>query len=473
MIRFEQGTSKIIPALAESWDVSRDGLQYTFNLRKGVSFHEVKDFKPSRELNADDVIFSFNRVLDKNHPFHKVSGGNYLFFSYSGLADMIKNVEKIDDYKVRFNLNEKSAVFLVSMAMPFAAVLSKEYGDQLLEKGTPEVIDQTPVGTGPFIVTDYRKGSLIRYKVNQNFWKKPSSLDGMIFSITPEPSVRFQKLRRKECDLIPFPLPSDYEAIESHEDLNLVRADFHNLGYLAMNVEKPPLDNLKVRKAIRHALNKSLYIDAIYLGNARPAKGPIPLKMWSYFGGIKDYEYSVKKAQELLKEAGFENGFEIELWTLPVSRPYNPNGKKMGELMKEDLEKIGIKVKLVSYDWATYLKKSEQGEHELIQMGWTSDNGDPDNFLVALLSCRSVESGGNLSRWCHPEFNKLVTDAAQTLSKNRRSRLYRRAQKIFGDETPWVPLVHSYGFRGASKRVQGYVLPPFGSESFYSISLKK
>lgn len=472
LVQFKRGTSVIEPALAESWEVSKDGLNYTFKLRKGVSFHTIKGFTPTRNFNADDVIFSFERALNKNHPYNKVSGGNYMYFSAMGVDALVKKVVKVDDYTVRFELQEQSAVFLANLAMDFASILSKEYADQALKNKTPEVIDQKPSGTGPFVLVDYKKDSLIRYKTNKKYFKKPSSLEGMIFSITPDASVRMQKLKRGECHLTAPPLPSDYSIIDQHKKLKLIKADVFNVAYLAMNVEKPPLDKLEVRQAIRHALNRDLYVQAIYLGNAQSAKGPVPPKMWSYNKRIKDYEYNVKKAKALLKKAGFEKGFEIDLWYMPVSRPYNPDGQKMGELMKEDLEKVGIKVKLLTYDWTTYLKKSEAGEHSLVQIGWTSDNGDPDNFLGTLLGCRSVQSGTNLARWCHKEYDELIVRGIQSVDQKARTRLYKKAQTIFAQESPWVPLVHTYGFRGASKKVKGYILAPLGSESFYSVSLE-
>ena len=473
LLDFKRGSSEIVPALAKSWKVSKDGLTYTFNLRENVSFHETKDFKPTRNFNADDVMFSFKRVLDKNHPYHKINGGNYMYFSAMGLDVLIKNVEKVDDYTIRFEIKEQSATFLISLAMQFAAVLSAEYADQLMKNKTPELLDKNPVGTGPFILTDYKQDSLIRYAVNKKYFQKPSELDGLVFSITPEPAVRFQKLKRGECHLISFPLPSDYKAIEQHKDLQLIKADVFNLAYLAMNVQKPPLDKVEVRQAIRHALNRSLYIDAIYMGHAQKAKGPLPPGMWSYYSRIKDYEYSVEKAKKLLKSAGLEKGFDIDLWTLPVSRPYNPNGKKMGELMKSDLAKVGINARLVSYDWATYLKKVEKGEHQLVQIGWTSDNGDPDNFLGTLLGCSAVSSGSNIAKWCYKPYDQLIVKASKLLSKRKRTRLYIKAQKIFEKQSPWVPLVHTYGFRGASKKVKGYILAPLGGESFYSVRLSK
>ena len=471
LVEFKRGTSVIQPALAESWEVSKDGLRYTFYLRKKVSFHTTKNFTPSRYMNADDVVFSFKRFFDPVHPFHKVSGGNYMYFYAMGLDKILQDVVKVDDYTVRFDLREVNATFLISLAMQFAVVLSKEYGDQLLRMKHLDEIDHQPVGTGPFILTQYKKDSLIRYKTNKRYFKKPSSLNGMIFSITPDSSVRFQKLKRGECHLISFPSPSDYKAIASHKKLNLIKSSVYNVAYLGMNVRKPPLNKKLVRQAIRYALNRSLYIKAIYLGNAQLARGPIPPLMWSYNKDVKNYEHDVLKARQLMTRAGYKNGFDIELWVLPVSRPYNPDGKKMGELMKEDLAQIGIRARLVHYDWVTYLKKTEDAEHELVQMGWTNDNGDPDNFLGTLLSCTSIDSGTNLAQWCDPAFSNFVKQGSLTLDQKKRTRFYKKAQEIFAEESPWAPLAHTYGFRGANKKLQGYILAPHGSESFYGVSL--
>ena len=473
LVSFKRGTSIIEPDLAKSWEVSEDGLQYTFHLRKNVSFHTTKNFTPTRFANADDVVFSFKRFFEKSHPFHRVSGGNYMYFSAMGLDKVLKDVIKIDDSTVRFDLKEVSATFLVSLSMQFPVILSKEYGDQLIQQGRKEDLDQIPVGTGPFILTNYKQDSLIRYKTNMKYFKKPSSLKGMIFSITPDASVRFQKLKKEECHFMSFPAPSDYEIISQHEKLKLIKDPVYNVSYLGMNVTKPPLNNKLVRQAIRHALHRSLYLKAIYLGHAQLSKGTIPPRMWSYNKKVRDYEYSITKAKELLRRAGYEKGFTTDLWVLPVSRPYNPDGKKMAELMKEDLSQVGIKVKLVNYDWVTYLKKTEKGEHSLVQMGWTSDNGDPDNFLGTLLSCQSVSSGTNLAKWCHKPFSDLISKASKTLDQKKRSKFYQQAQEIFSEESPWVPLAHTYGFRGANKKVQGYILAPHGSESFYGVTLSQ
>ena len=473
LLEFKRGTSIIEPSLAKSWEVSKNHLNYTFYLRKGVSFHSTSYFKPTRTLNADDVLFSFNRALDKNHPYHPISGGNYQYFAAMNLDSLIKKIVKVDDYTIRFELKEKNAAFLTSLAMQFAVVLSKEYADSLIKKKSMAQIDQNPIGTGPFIFSKYVKGSQVRFKTNKKYFKKPSSLDGMVFAITPDPSVRFQKLKRGECHLMSFPSPAHYDAIEKHKKLKLVKEDVFNVAYLGMNVTKPPLDNLKVRQAVRHALNLPLYVKAIYLGRARTAKGPLPPKMWSYEPKIKTYPHNIKKARALLKLAGFPDGFEIDLWTLPVSRPYNPNGKKMGELMQADLAKVGIKARLVSYDWTTFLKKSEKGEHSLIQLGWTGDNGDPDNFLGALLSCSAVKSGTNTARWCFKPYDDLIQEGLKVLDQKKRTKLYKKAQMIFGEQSPWVPLVHTYGYRGASKKLGGYILPPHGSEYFYGVYLRE
>lgn len=472
LVDFERGGTKIVPSLAESWTISKDGKTFTFKLRKGVVFHEVEGFKPTREFNADDVVFTFNRMLKKDHPYHNVSGGTYEYFKSMDMDKTLSHIEKVDDHTIRFVLAKPEVPFLANLAMDFASILSAEYGDHMLKAKSPQKMDQTPVGTGPFVFKTYRKDSLIRYEANPKYFEGKPAIDRLVFAITKDPNVRVQKLKSGECHLIAEPSAADIKSLRNNNRVQVVEQDGLNVGYLAFNVEKKPLDKVEVRQAVNHALNRASYLQAIYLGNATLAKNPIPPSMWSYNEKIKDYDYNVEKAKELLKKAGLPNGFAINLWYIPVSRPYNPNGKKMAEMMQADLAKVGIKANLVSYDWGTYLDKARNGEHQLILMGWTGDNGDPDNFLSVLLSCAAAKNGSNYSRWCNKNFDKLIESAKVTADQNQRTKLYHEAQEVFKKEVPWVTLAHAKVFRALSTKVQGYKMSPFGTDSFYGVDLK-
>jgi dipeptide transport system substrate-binding protein len=472
LVEFKNGETSIQPALAESWTVSKDGLKLTFKLRKDVKFQKTSFFTPTRNFNADDVLFSFNRQRLDSHPYHKLGGGSYEYFDSMDLSKIIKDIVKVDDHTVMFLLNQAEAPMLANLAMDFASIHSAEYGEQLLKAKTPEKMDTQPIGTGPFILTQYTKDNSIRYTANPDYFLGKVKLDKVVFAITPDASVRLQKLKTGECHLATEPSPADLDAIRKDPNLSLIEREGLNIGYLSFNVKKKPLDNEKVRQAVSYALNRKSYIDAIYLGNAVIAKNPIPPTIWSYSKKTVDYDYSIDKAKALLKEAGFPNGFEIELATLPVSRPYNPNGKKMGELMQSDLAKVGIKAKLVSYDWPTYLAKAKKGDTELLQMGWTGDNGDPDNFLFTLLSCAAVEGGSNYSKWCDPEFDKIVTEAKTTSDLKKRTALYEKSQAVFKKKAPWVTIAHSKTFRALRKNVTGFKVDPFGKDYFGNVDLK-
>lgn len=472
LAEFKIGTTDIVPGLAESWTISKDGLTYTFKLRKNVQFHSNEKFKPTRNFNADDVLFSFNRMRDPKHPFHKVSGGKYEYFEGMEMAKVIKDIVKVDENTVKFVLNYVEAPFIANVAMDFASIQSAEYGEKMLQAKTPEKIDTEPVGTGPFSFVSYQKDNIIRYKGNPTYWNGKPAIERLVFAITPDASVRSQKLKAGECNLIAEPNPADLPNLRKDGKLAIQEGEGLNVGYLAFNVQKKPFDNILVRRAINHALNRPSYIEKIYMGNAVVATNPIPPTMWSYNKNIKDNEYNVQKAKELLKQAGFPNGFETELWTLPVSRPYNPQGKKMGELMQSDLAAVGIKVKLVSYDWPTYLAKSRKGEHQMIQLGWNGDNGDPDNFLNVLLGCASIEAGSNVARWCNKSFQDLVNKGKLTSNTKDRTKFYEEAQQIFKTEAPWVTLAHSKTYRAMSKKVHGYKLHPLGADSFEKVTLE-
>ncbi|MCM2282252.1 MAG: ABC transporter substrate-binding protein [Bdellovibrionaceae bacterium] len=473
LVDFEKGGTRILPSLAESWSVSKDGKQYTFKLRKDVDFQTTDAFKPNRKFNADDVVFTFQRMLKKDHPFHKINGGVYEYFTSMGMDELIEDVKKVDPYTVQFVLRRSETPFLANMAMDFASILSAEYGTVLTKNNTPERIDTEPVGTGPFVFRKYDKDNQIRFHAHPTYFGGKQAIDNLVFSITPDPNVRYQKLKRGECHLIAEPPLTDLQAMRADGALQVLEQGGLNVGYLAMNVQKAPFNNVKVRKAINYALNRKSYLDAIYQGHASLAKNPIPPTMWSYNKSTSDYEYNPEKAKQLLKEAGVATGFSTKLWAMPVSRPYNPNGKKMAEMMQADLKKVGVQVEIVTYDWPTYLDKARKGEHEMLLMGWTGDNGDPDNFMNVLLGCNAVEGGSNYSRWCQKSYDSLISAARTTVDVKKRTEFYTKAQTIFKDEAPWVTLAHAKVFRAMRKEVTGYKMSPFGTDSFVGVDLKK
>ena len=200
------------------------------------------------------------------------------------------------------------------------------------------------------------------------------------------------------------------------------------------------------------------------------AINPIPPTMWSYNDDIKDYPYDPEKAKKVLAEAGYPNGFQTDLWYMPVQRPYNPNAKRIAELMQADLAKIGVTAKLVTFEWGEYRKRLQAGEPMMAQFGWTGDNGDPDNFLNTLLGCAAAAVGGNnAARWCYKPYDELVAKAQSTTDMAGRTDLYKKAQIIFKEEAPWFTIAHGVQMAAARKGVTGFKLSPLGYHDFFEV----
>jgi dipeptide transport system substrate-binding protein len=474
LVEFDLGTTNIIPALAESWTVAPDSKAYTFRLRKGVKFHSNANFQPTRDFDADDVLFSWYRMADDNHPFHKFTAGQtFAYFDDMGMKNIVDRVEKLDDYTVRYVLKRPEAPFLADMAMDFASILSKEYFDAMMKKGTPNAADVYPIGTGPFEFVSYQKDATIRYKAFDRYWKGRPQIDSLIYSITRDATARYAKLRTGECHVMAFPKPADLDAMRNDPQLAIQQKEGLNVGYIAFNVEKKPFDSKLVRQALNYATDKESILKAVYQGNGQVAKNPIPPILWGYNNSVQDYPYDPAKAKALLAQAGYANGFEVDLWYLPVTRPYNPDGKRMAELIQADWAKVGVKAKLVTYEWAEYRKRSKTGEQAVMMFGWSGDNGDPDNFFVPLLGCEAVKGGGNVSRWCNKPFEELIIKAAQTPVQADRAKLYEQAQMIVHDEAPWIPIAHSVRFDALRKDVRGYLMDATAHHYFNNVELVK
>jgi len=467
LVEFKRGETTIVPGLAESWDISEDGLVYTFTLRKGVKFHTTKNFTPSRDFNADDVVFSFMRQLDKEHPYHKVSGGNYEYFDGMGMPELIEKIEKVDDYTVRFILRKPEAPMMANLAMDFASIFSAEYAEKMMAAGTPEIIDQEPVGTGPFQLVAYQKDAVIRYKANPDYWEGKAPIDNLVFAITPDASVRYQKLKAGECHVMPYPNPADLEVM-----VNLMQKEGLNVGYLAYNTLTPPFDNRVVRKALNMAINKQAILDAVFQGAGKIAKNPLPPTIWSYNDAVKDDPYDPAAAKKMLEEAGIKD-LTTKIWAMPVQRPYNPNARRMAEIIQADWAKVGVKAEIVSYEWGEYLKRSKEKDRDgAVLMGWTGDNGDPDNFLATLLGCDGV-GGANRAQWCYQPFEDLIQKAKIVSDIAERTKLYKEAQVIFKEQAPWATIAHSVVFEPVRKEVVDYKIDPFGGHIFYGVDLKE
>ncbi len=471
LVEFERGTTKIGPALAETWEVSADGLEYTFHLRKGVKFQTTKEFTPTRDFNADDVVFSFKRQLDKDHPYHKVSGGAYEYFNGMSMPDLIKDIVKVDDYTVKFVLNRPEAPMIANLGMDFASIFSAEYVEKMMAAGSPEVIDQMPVGTGPFQLVAYQKDAVIRYKAHPDYWAGKALIDNLVFAITPDASVRYQKLKAGECHVMPYPNPADLEAMSKDPEITLLEQEGLNVGYLAYNAMMPPFDNAKVRKALNKAINKDAILDAVFQGAGKVAKNPIPPTIWSYNDAVEDDAYDPAAAQKMLEEEGV-TGLKMNLWAMPVQRPYNPNARRMAELIQADFAKVGVEAEIVSYEWGEYLKRSKEKDRDgAVLLDWTGDNGDPDNFLAVLLGCDAV-GGSNRAMWCYQPFEDLIQKAKIVSDTAERTKLYEQAQVVFKEQAPWATIAHSIVFKPVRKEVVDFKIDPFGGHIFSGVDLE-
>ncbi|WP_062231191.1 ABC transporter substrate-binding protein [Aureimonas sp. N4] len=472
LAEFKKGTTETEPGLAESWTVSEDGLQYTFKLRPGVKFHSSDTFTPTRDMNADDVVFSFDRQGNPKNPWHQyVPGAAWEYYASMSMPDIVKSIEKVDDLTVRFTLNKPYAPFIANVAMPFASIVSKEYADKLAAAGNQAQFNQQPIGTGPFRFVAYQPDAVVRFQAFADYWGGKQPIDDLVFAITKDASVRQQRLLANECQLMAYPNPADVPTLQSNPDLKVSEQEGLNIGFLAYNTQQAPFDKPEVRRALNMAIDKDAIIQAVYQGAGQKAKAPIPPTMWSYNNALKDDVYDPEAAKKALEAAGVKD-LSMKIWAMPVSRPYNPNASRMAELIQSDFAKVGVKAEIVTYEWGEYLERSKAKDRDgAVLLGWTGDNGDPDNFLAVLLGCDAV-GGANRAQFCNQDFEKLIQEAKTVSKQEDRAKLYEQAQVVFKEQAPWATIANSVVYVPMRSNVVGFVQSPLGDYTFDGVDLK-
>ncbi|MBO8128403.1 MAG: ABC transporter substrate-binding protein [Peptococcaceae bacterium] len=464
LVEYEPDSTAVRPALATDWSVSEDGTVWTFKLREGVKFHDGTDF------NADAVVYNFERWMHKDHPLNN-GECKYWAYMFNGYDEdsMVTSVEATGDYEVKITLKEPFAPFIQNLAMFSFGIASpaalEKYGEDFFKN---------PVGTGPFKFVEWIPDDKVVLEKNEEYWGEKAKVDKLVFRSIPDNSARFLELQAGTIDIMDGVNPDDVAAAKANENLEVVLRPSMNVGYLAMHMEKEPFDNVLVRRAINHAINKEAIIEAFFTGLAKPAKNPMPPSLWGYNDDIEPYEYDPAKAKALLAEAGYPNGFKTTLWAMPVPRPYMPQPQKIAEAIQADLAAVGIEAEIVSYEWGTYLEKAENGEHDMILLGWTGDNGDPDNFLYVLLDKDNavVGSSANYAFYKSDEVHDLLIAAQKEMDQDKRAQLYKEAQEIIHRDAPWVPLDHSTPPLFMYKYVKGYVPHPTGVEKLNTVSVQ-
>jgi dipeptide transport system substrate-binding protein len=466
LVGFERGTTKLQPELASAWQIAPDARTFTFTLRRGVRFHSTPYFTPSREMNADDVIFTFARMTDTQHPFHRAFPVPYVYAQSLGLAEMLEGIDRVDDHTVRFRLKQPNVTFLSYFAMSFAGIHSAEYAQKLLSEGRASAINNQPVGAGPYKFKRWRKDDVVRMLPHEGYWGRAQKTTQLIFAISREPAVRVQKMAAGECHVTAPLRDIDIAALDKRSEITVRKTQALNISYLAFNLKKAPTDNRVVREALDIAVDRNALFKVLFpRGDAMQAASAFPPAIAGYDTTLSN-EFSPERAKALLTESGLAGKIEIDLWALPVARPTNPNGMLMAQMIQHDWARIGVKATIKTYEWGEYLKRANNGEHHVYMSGWSGDTGDADDFLAPNLTCAASRGG---IKFCNAEFDRLVERARATVDPVQRNALYRDAQRVFKRERPWITIAHSSIYIPVRNDVRGFEMAPNGSVDFEGV----
>ncbi|MEX4151332.1 ABC transporter substrate-binding protein [Haemophilus influenzae] len=482
-------SATLTPMLAQSYSISADGKEILLNLRHGVKFHQTPWFTPTRDFNAEDVVFSINRVLGHNtylptlaeanvtysNPQYKVFHEQarkvrFPYFDSIKLNEKIKSVTALSPYQVKIELFAPDSSILSHLASQYAIIFSQEYAYQLSADDNLTQLDTHPVGTGPYQVKDYVYNQYVRLVRNENYWKKEAKIQNIIVDLSTDRNGRLVKFFNNECQIASYPEVSQIGLLKSNDKHYYMQStDGMNLAYLAFNFEKPLMQDRTIREAISQSLNRARIIHNIYHNTATVANNIIPEVSWASSVNTPEFEFDYNP--KIAKNKLADKNLLLNLWVINEEQVYNPAPFKMAEMIKWDLAQAGVKVKVraVTRPFLTAQLRNQSENYDLILSGWLAGNLDPDGFMRPILSCGTKNELTNLSNWCNEEFDQFMDRAIITSHLSSRAKSYNEAQELVLRELPIIPIANVKRILVANSRVKGVKMTPFGSLDFSTL----
>lgn len=424
LVRNTPGTLEIEPALATDWTISDDGLEYTFNLRQGVSFHDGTPF------NAEAVKFNFDRMLDEAHPFASTGPFPLAFFFSS-----VESVDVVDDMTVKFTLNEAFAPFMSNLASPTGLIVSPA----AVEASVADY-GRNPVGTGPFKFEEWQSNTSVVVSRNEDYWDGAPTLEAVIFRPITDANTRVAEMLSGGIDVLLETPPDNVAQFQGDANFQVVEAVGPHVWYVMLNAKEGPFADVRVRQAVNYAVNKESLVNDVLQGTAEVSAGPIPPAFnWAYNEEVAPYPYDPEMAKQLLAEAGAEGATVTFLVTEGGSGMLDP--VPMGTAIQADLAAVGLNVEIQTYEWNTFLSEVNpglEGKADMAEMAWMTSDPDTLPFLTLRTAAFPDQGGFNSSYYSNPEVDALLDQARVSTDPEERGELYKQVQAITHEDAPWL-----------------------------------
>ena len=452
LVEFKLGGFDVEPAIAQGWKMSGDGLTWTFTLKKGLKFSD------GTAIDAAAVKFNFDRWRLTKNPYHQNYPYGYYADMFGGFPGIIAGVTVRDPQTVVFRLTRPLGPFLRNLAMPSFAIASPTaVRKNLAGFGTQ------PVGYGPYLLKEWIKDDHITLAVNPTWQGPKPAYATVIVRDIPDQATSVLEMQRGDLDFLTDPRPDDAAQLAKQQGITVYQQPSNNNSYVAMNVQKAPFGKLAVRQAVAYAIDVRAIVKAFYNAGAVVASNWTPPGMLGEDTSLQPYPYDPVKAKQLLAQAGLPNGFTTDLYYPTTPRPYMPEPQRIAEAIQADLQKAGIKVTLEPFEFGVFLDKVRNGEHQMCLIGWSGDNGDPDNFFYPLLdkdSALAKPNGQNYSFWEDDAFHALIVKGQTTLNDAARGLAYRQANDMVHEQVPALPIVHTTVPVIVKSSIAGFVPSP-------------